>query len=389
MKEQWIREGFSNYYVVEKKRKITYEKDILLHHIMECLLPCELRLEDETEYYYFETGIYTPWIEKRNEMNLQEFFFDFFTVLEEAEEYLLNLDHLKIDEKLVFIDQQRKPVLCYLPDYEKNIFEQIRELLEESMEHISYENKKKAKFYYEFHSYLVKEKPSILQIKEYLKPTPQMIPKEEVESPPEKEINELDEETLSEKKISPIAIFFMVFSFFLLGASAFFAVKIFIYGFYYQFVLGFLVFAGGFAADVWQMWKFWKQGSIEVPIETEEMKTEYLSMDEQKTVCLMEQPLGKFISKKEGRKDIIIEHDGFIIGSSNEGTDYQLPEIGVSRRHVKIFLENGELTAEDLNSTNGTILNGRRIKKESLESGDVLKIGLEEFEFLADMRYTI
>ena len=56
MKEQWIREGFSSYYVVDKEQKLTYEKNILRCHTLRCLLPCEFRLQDEKEYYYYETG---------------------------------------------------------------------------------------------------------------------------------------------------------------------------------------------------------------------------------------------------------------------------------------------------------------------------------------------
>ena len=32
LKEQWIREGFSSYYVVKKEQKLTYEKNILYNH---------------------------------------------------------------------------------------------------------------------------------------------------------------------------------------------------------------------------------------------------------------------------------------------------------------------------------------------------------------------
>ena len=66
MKEQWIREGFSSYYVVDKEQKLTYEKNILRCHTLRCLLPCEFRLQDEKEYYYYETGIYTTLKERIN-----------------------------------------------------------------------------------------------------------------------------------------------------------------------------------------------------------------------------------------------------------------------------------------------------------------------------------
>ena len=35
------------------------EKNILYNHTLPCLLPCEFRIEDGEEYYYYETGIYT------------------------------------------------------------------------------------------------------------------------------------------------------------------------------------------------------------------------------------------------------------------------------------------------------------------------------------------
>ncbi len=41
LKEQWIREGFSSYYVVKKEQKLTYEKNILYNHTLPCLLQCE------------------------------------------------------------------------------------------------------------------------------------------------------------------------------------------------------------------------------------------------------------------------------------------------------------------------------------------------------------
>ena len=86
-------------------------------------------------------------------------------LLEETESYLLNLDHLKLELELLFLDKEDHPVLCYLPEYEKNILEQLRNFLEECIEIISTQDKRKVRFYYEFHSFLVKEKPNIEQMK--------------------------------------------------------------------------------------------------------------------------------------------------------------------------------------------------------------------------------
>ena len=78
MKEHWIREGFSNYYTAKKQADITYEKRILLQHSLECLLPCEFRMEDDEEYYYFETGLYFPLMEKIDQIDPAAFFYEFF-----------------------------------------------------------------------------------------------------------------------------------------------------------------------------------------------------------------------------------------------------------------------------------------------------------------------
>lgn len=48
----------------------------------------------------------------------------------------------------------------------------------------------------------------------------------------------------------------------------------------------------------------------------------------------------------------------------------------VSRRHCVLYLNDGDLTVCDLNSTNGTFVNGQRVEGElELQHGDRLKVG--------------
>jgi Protein of unknown function (DUF3662)/FHA domain len=63
-----------------------------------------------------------------------------------------------------------------------------------------------------------------------------------------------------------------------------------------------------------------------------------------------------------------------VIGRGTEA-DIRLPDTGVSRKHVDVILDNGTAIAEDLGSTNGTLVNGRRITRQSLADGDVIRIG--------------
>lgn len=52
----------------------------------------------------------------------------------------------------------------------------------------------------------------------------------------------------------------------------------------------------------------------------------------------------------------------------------------ISRLHCRLTADKSDqLVVEDLGSTNGTMVNGRRIDREVLRSGDVLTVGRVEF----------
>ncbi|MGY1811210.1 FhaA domain-containing protein [Blastococcus sp. SYSU D00820] len=63
-----------------------------------------------------------------------------------------------------------------------------------------------------------------------------------------------------------------------------------------------------------------------------------------------------------------------VIGRGTDA-DIRLPDTGVSRKHVDVVLDGGQAVCEDLGSTNGTLVNGRRITRQVLADGDVIRIG--------------
>ncbi len=58
-----------------------------------------------------------------------------------------------------------------------------------------------------------------------------------------------------------------------------------------------------------------------------------------------------------------------------------LPDVSVSRSHARMVREKGEFRIEDLGSTNGTYVNGQRVSSETLNNGDVLRLGNIQLEF--------
>jgi len=62
----------------------------------------------------------------------------------------------------------------------------------------------------------------------------------------------------------------------------------------------------------------------------------------------------------------------------------------VSGHHACVFCTDGEYTVEDLQSTNGTFVNGVRVSRHALKHGDVVKVGDHElvFDRLAELETT-
>lgn len=64
-----------------------------------------------------------------------------------------------------------------------------------------------------------------------------------------------------------------------------------------------------------------------------------------------------------------------VLGRSKD-CDVRLPDESVSGRHARLMLaEDGKITLEDLQSSNGTFVNGRRIQMAMLSSDDVVRLG--------------
>lgn len=70
--------------------------------------------------------------------------------------------------------------------------------------------------------------------------------------------------------------------------------------------------------------------------------------------------------------------DGMVIGRE-DASDIRIPLSYVSRRHAKLCLRNSKLFIDDMDSSNGTYVNGERITSKELFSGDELR--LDEFVF--------
>jgi len=91
---------------------------------------------------------------------------------------------------------------------------------------------------------------------------------------------------------------------------------------------------------------------------------------------------------------LVISLDGVVIKEaliSKEKTtlgrrpynDIVIDNLAVSGEHALLHLVGSDVVIEDLNSTNGTYINGKALKKQQLSHSDIVEIGKYKIKFLA------
>jgi pSer/pThr/pTyr-binding forkhead associated (FHA) protein len=87
--------------------------------------------------------------------------------------------------------------------------------------------------------------------------------------------------------------------------------------------------------------------------------------------------------KPHGQPEFVYEISGTetLIGRGTS-THLRVPDESISREHAVILLENDGYTLEDLQSTNGTQVNGKRVRSARLGEGDEILIGQTRMRFV-------
>ena len=92
-----------------------------------------------------------------------------------------------------------------------------------------------------------------------------------------------------------------------------------------------------------------------------------------------------FISGPLMGKMYLLERDSTVIGRSDD-VDISIPDSRISRHHLRIIQEGGEVVIEDMGSTNGTFVNGERITSTRLRDGDRVTVGRTSVVYRAGKR---
>jgi hypothetical protein len=120
----------------------------------------------------------------------------------------------------------------------------------------------------------------------------------------------------------------------------------------------------------------------EVTVDTAVFHQMNLSDRLEKTQVLQNQSVLLVKKPGEAPRSFLLGHSqAFAVGREREGNTLRVPDPALSAHHFKIVPEGDRFYFVDLESTNGSYINGDRTPIKELRSGDVIRAGQVEFEF--------
>ncbi len=352
------------------------------HNVIPYFLNMKMQKKDqELQFYYNITSKQS--LEQVLEYKLLDYTFtkkvlsSFDQACSQAENYMLTEDNIVLLPELLFLEMDTDEVLyCYLPGYQVDILKQFQGFMEYLLQHLDHKDKKVIGLVYGVYQHVAEGKASLHEVmkksekyqKEFfdfsqwsetenkLSYSDQAAPalKKPEESVLEKTkkvhpVNQAVSKEKQEKQKRDLLRFI----------QNFFRKKIY--------------------TDYAQ--------SMEQEYIGEELEQE--SVLQNPTVCLMPQLEDKknfFVYQGTDRsRDFSCTEGKKILGSSLQYSDIYIPLPMVSRVHARIEVYEDGTYLEDLNSTNGTQVNGETLKyreKRILQNGDVISIAGESYAYV-------
>jgi hypothetical protein len=97
--------------------------------------------------------------------------------------------------------------------------------------------------------------------------------------------------------------------------------------------------------------------------------------------------MAKLILSMDGLvlKEILLDKERLSIGRKPHN-DIQIDNLAISGEHAVVVTILADSFLEDLNSTNGTLVNGQPIKKHFLRANDVIELGKYKLKYMSDVQ---
>jgi len=430
MNVTYRREMKHNYLIIEQGnvQMQGYEENMLKENQINGLLKFQLKQIDNRRYFYYEITSKQPLsrileFHSINKQELINLITGIAQILNRLPAYLLKEDQILLQPEFIYIEPEQFFVsLCLIPGRDRKFSEEMSELLRYLLGKINHQDKECVVMAYALYQESVKDNYGMDALAELV-----CLHNDKLESRQEEKAYETQSEftNIEKEEIQVIEEFpspvqtktsgsglwrpLIISS---IVVAGFFALLWSIYGYRGVSKYWYLVLAAGILSVLLGV-KSTGKNQYQHPEEIspakdrsydskqEEWQTAFYESKEKSSALLKsaagEEPLQTvllansqkdtkvrvFKSASTGIADIIVTYTPYLIGKQEGLVDYVLNEEAISRIHVKIEKDENDYFISDLNSTNGTYVNGRLLETNEtvlLNTGD--EIFIANFAFI-------
>lgn len=379
MQAEYIKEWMDTYLWIlpEQNSPESYEEKMIQCNSDEGWLMCSRQNKNGEEYFCYKvTGkkalhsIYAAL--PMGERQIRSILGQIFAILEKGKEYLLSEDDFILEPHYIFATLPYMTLeLCYMPGYKIPLRNQLEGLFEYLLNRVDYEDKQAVNLVYDCYMFCMREKGGLAEIKKLLAEDMKDSKKTVVsieQRLPEQRLSEAVPQEKTQKSIETTkkrAVYTEAKEDTRKSESSSYM---------------------SWLAEKIFPWK--RREPVLVAEEEEPYKAESgsfsLEEDNERTVLLsvLQKSAGPELVCKQTGEAISLCKFPFYIGSTKEFADFIPAAEGVSRIHCCINKRENEYYLSDLNSTNGTYLNGKEVvpgKEALLSANDEIKICSQDF----------
>lgn len=402
MKTEYRRDMQHSYLVVipDQQPESSYPLRMITENTIPGLLSCSCRRMDEDVLLYYDV---TSRISLKQRCSCKKITGEevlalcksLAYTLAELDEYLLEAGSLILEMEYIFVDAQVKEVLfCCVPGTDRKIEESFCSLMEELLPLLDHQNQEGIMIGYGFYHYAVQE---VFSLEGFMKQieacTDNLKKKEEKEQfcdyePEQEKTQEEDVQILLEEEPEErhsAAVTLAAAGILIGGLSGWYLWRNYPSAIWIAGLLGLIGIVSGAAVHLLTKKKKTvrkeqdirregKQEAVEEEIEEgweEPCFTQILCMPEENT---------EFFLESKGSSNLppihLREKKQWFIGKMADMADVLLPSSAISRLHARIRIDKGHCYLCDMNSRNGTWVNGKVLpgeKEIEIKVGDEIK----------------
>lgn len=411
MEVSYKRDVNHSFLVIRPENEVdtkAYPVRMVLGNVIPGLLPCRLQKADGHILLYYDITIRQPLskvYERLNYAELKEIYQGFLKIFEQMEMFLLDTNQLLLEPEYVYVDKKEGGIyLCYLPGYERAIQMQLRCFTEYLLPRIEHQDSRGVMFGYSMYRLLVEKRFQMEAVQEILhRSEEEGREKEEYEVSQVLSENRADNQgevvypeendekkcKISQKKVWLKDMMLLLLCLFLFGGFVFLRQ----WGYFSYVTLpvmlaAFLCIVLGMglllAADSRRKKEKeacdteMAQNMEEKAVLSEESESleffhgkpsmESVGVTGEETVVLYKNPeydCPVLVSEEPGQApSIMLNQEMIVIGKMDGVSDVLLDRASISRIHAKIQKKDQDYWVGDLNSKNGTFVNGKKLEKE-------------------------